>query len=156
MSGNGITVFLVDDHQAIVEGLMALAGQDPCIRVVGQCNNGTEAPCRVQAVRPTVLVLDISLPGLNGLDVCRLVKEAVPATAVLMLTMYASEQCVLGAVRNGAVGYVTKDSAAVEFCPAVHAVSRGGVYFGQGIPPNMMERLRGEPGVARACETGAA
>ena len=138
MSDDAIIVFLVDDHQPIVDGLMTLVEQDTRIRVVGHCNDGLEVMDRVQVAKPDVLVLDISLPGVNGLELCRLVKKALPATAVLMLTMHASEQCILGALRNGALGYVTKDSAALEFRAAVYAVSRGAVYLGRGVPRTLL------------------
>jgi len=143
MADPSITVFLVDDHPPIVEGLMALATTDPCLQVIGCCYDGLKAVDLVRAARPNVLVLDISLPGMNGLEVCRIVKKVVPATAVLMHSMHASEQCVLGAMATGASGYVTKDATAMELCAAVHTVWRGEVYLGQGVPASVADAFRG-------------
>jgi len=141
MSDDLITLFLADDHQLVVEGLVALVQQDPCIQVVGYCNSGLEVLEKVQAAKPDVLVLDISLPGLNGLDLCRRVKSALPATAVMMLTMHTNEQCILEALENGALGYLVKEAVALEFCEAVHAVSCGEIYLGQSIPIEVLDRV---------------
>ena len=136
-----ITLFLADDHQIVVEGIMSLVAQDPSIQVVGHCNNGLEVLDKVQAALPDVLVLDISMPGLNGLEICRLVKVKVPKTVVMMLTMHANEQCIVDAMEHGATGYLIKETASSEFCEAVHVVARGEVYLGQGIPRTILNRI---------------
>jgi two-component system response regulator NreC len=146
MTDDKITLFLTDDHQIVVEGIMALVAQDPCIHVVGHCNDGLEVLDKVRTARPDVLVLDISLPGLNGLDACRMVKADIPKTRILMLTMHTNEQCILDAFERGASGYLIKEAVAQEFCEAVHAVSRGEVYLGRGIPRSILDRInRKEP-----------
>ena len=142
MDGEAITVFLVDDHQPIVDALTALATNDSNIQVVGHSNEGLEAVRLVFVVRPNVLVLDISLPGMSGLEICRVVKQSLPTTVVLMLTMHTNEQFILGALRNGASGYVVKEAAAAEFCDAVRTVWRGGVHLGQGIPAHLVDMVR--------------
>lgn len=141
MSDDVITLFLTDDHQIVVEGIIALVAQDPCIQVVGHCNDGLEVLDKVRAAKPDVLVLDISLPGLNGLDACRIVKAEVPATHILMLTMHANEQCILDALENGASGYLIKEAVAQEFCEAVHAVARGEIYLGRSIPGDILDKV---------------
>jgi DNA-binding NarL/FixJ family response regulator len=150
MSDEIITLFLTDDHQTIVEGVMALAAQDPCLRVVGYCNDGLEVLDKVRAIRPDVLVLDISLPGMNGFDACRLVKAEMPKTRILMLTMHSSEQCVIDAFERGASGYLIKE-AVDEFCQAVHGILRGETYLGRGIPRSVLDRIdRRETGLTKA------
>jgi len=141
MSDRVITLFLADDHQLIVEGMIALVSQDPCIQVVGYCNTGREVLEKVQEILPDVLVLDISLPGMNGLDVCRQVKKALPQTAIMMLTMHTNEQCILEALESGALGYLVKEAVALEFCEAVHAVARGEIYLGQSIPISILGKV---------------
>ena len=143
-SDDKITLFLTDDHQIIVDGIMALVAQDPCIHVVGHCNNGLEVLDRVRAARPDILVLDISLPGMNGLDVCRQVKAQVPETSVLMFTMHTNEQCVMDALQHGASGYLVKEAASEEFCEAVHAVSRGEIFLGRGISRDILDQINGK------------
>src|SRR3546814_15502 len=108
MSDDNITLFLTDDHQIVVEGIIALVSQDPCIQVVGHCNHGMEVLDKVREAKPDVLVLDISMPGLNGLDACRLVTTELPKTKVMMLTMHSNEQCVVDAFERGATGYLIK------------------------------------------------
>jgi len=141
MSDDVITVFLADDHNLIVEGLIALVSQDPCIQIVGYCNNGVEVLDKARESKPDVLVLDISLPGLNGIDICRQVKKALPKTAIMILTMHANEQCVLGALENGATGYLVKEAVALEFREAVHTVARGEIYLGQSINIGVLQRV---------------
>ena len=126
MTDDKITLFLMDDHQIVVEGIIALVSQDPCIQVVGHCNDGLELMDKLRQAKPDVLVLDISIPGLNGLDACRMVSTELPRTKVLMLTMHSNEQCVLDAFERGASGYLIKETVSQEFCEAVHAVARGG------------------------------
>jgi len=146
MTDEKITLFLADDHKIVVEGIMALMGQDPCIHVVGHCNNGLEVLPKVQSAKPDVLVLDISLPGMNGLDLCRMVKARIPETAILILTMHSNEQCIVWALENGASGYMIKESVSAELCEAVHAVARGEVYLGRGIPRTILDKInRGAP-----------
>ena len=142
MSDEKIALFLADDNEMVVEGIAALVGRDPSIEVVGQCGNGLEAPDQVQAARPDVLILDISLPGMNGLEVCRSVKAKMPEIAVLMLSMNASERIVAGALANGASGYLTKEAVASELCQAIHAVARGEIYLGRGIPRTILEQAK--------------
>ena len=97
-----IKVFLVDDHAMVREGLAALIARDPALTVVGQCGDGLKVVQQVLKLQPDVVVLDITLPGLNGLDVCRDLSRKAQATAVLILTMHEDEQFVARALENGA------------------------------------------------------
>jgi DNA-binding NarL/FixJ family response regulator len=139
MSDSQIALFLADDNQMVIEGIKALVANTPEIQVVGHCNNGLEVIEKVTAARPDVLVLDISLPGINGLNLCRMVKEKIPATAVIMLSMNASERIVMGALRNGANGYLTKESVSREFCGAIRTVFNGETYLAPGISKAVLE-----------------
>ena len=144
MKDEEITLFLADDHQIVVEGIMALVAKDTCIQVIGHCNDGLAVLDKVQAAQPDVLVLDISLPGMNGLDLCRMVKEKMPEVAVLMLTMHTNERCIADALENGASGYLIKEAVSREFCEAVHAVARGEVHLARGIPTSVLHRINRE------------
>jgi len=108
MSDQKITLFLADDNQMVLEGLMSLVESDQDIEVLGHCGEGPKVVGEVQATQPDVLVLDISLPGMNGLEVCRQVKQSRPETKILMLSMNLSERIVIGAINNGASGYLIK------------------------------------------------
>lgn len=141
MGDTSISVFLADDHALLREGMIAILSQDPDITVIGQCGDGLELLERVLTVRPDVVVLDISLPGMNGLDVCRHLQKQLPDTPILIVTMHSNEQCVTDAFQSGAAGYLLKDSASEEFCDAIRAVIAGKRYLGEGISRSVLDRL---------------
>jgi len=146
MNDDKITLFVTDDHQMVVDAIISLAGQDSRIQPVGHCNNGLEALEKVQAARPDVLILDISLPGMNGLEVCGQIKPNVPQTAIVMLSMNTNEHCIISAFEKGASGYLTKESVSLELCEAVHAVARGELYLAAGVPRTVLDKInQGSP-----------
>jgi len=146
MTLNKISVFLVDDHAMVREGLAALLADDADIEIVGQCGDGLRVVDEVLALQPSVVVLDINLPGLNGLDICRDLTRKAKHCAVLMLTMYEDEQFVARALEHGASGYLLKDAAAEQLSEAVRAVSRGELYLGPGISRGALQRIGREEG----------
>ena len=142
MSTNEISVFLVDDHAMVREGLAALVADDPGIRIVGQCGDGLRVFEQVDRLNPDVVILDIALPGLNGLDVCRDLSSRAPDTAVLILTMYDDEQFIAKALENGASGYLTKESAGEQLSEAIRTVAGGQTYLGPNVSAAVLERVR--------------
>ena len=141
MDTDTIRVFLADDHAMVREGLAALVASDGQIEIVGQCGDGLKVVAEVVQTRPDVAVVDIGMPGLNGLDICRELTRKVEDTAVLILTMHADEQFVAVALRNGAAGYLRKEAAAEQFAEAIHTVARGELFLGPGISPSVLARL---------------
>jgi len=141
MGETRIRVYFADDHAMIREGLAALLARQDDIEVVGQCGDGVSVLEQVQQIKPDVLVLDISMPGLNGLDVCRELTRRNKAMAILILTIHDDDQFVARAVEYGASGYLLKESAADELVEAIHSVSRGQLYLGPGISRGALERL---------------
>ena len=141
MANDCIRVFLADDHVMVREALAALLAKDERFRIVGQCGDGLEVLPGVQSTRPDVVVLDITLPSLNGLDVCRDLSRKCKGVAVLILSMHDNEQFIARALENGASGYLLKGSAAAQLTEAVAAVARGDLYLGPGIPRNVLDRL---------------
>jgi DNA-binding NarL/FixJ family response regulator len=142
MTDQRIKLFVTDDHQIVVEGIIALVARDPDIEVVGFCNDGLQVLDRVQTLQPDVLVLDISLPGLNGLDLCCLVKAKMPNVAIMMFTVNTNEKFITYALENGASGYLVKEGGAGEFCEAIHAVARGEIFLGKGISKALLGRIK--------------
>jgi len=138
---NKIKAYLADDHAMLREGLAALAALERDIQIVGQSGNGLEALADVSKLQPDVVVVDIGMPGLNGLDVCRELTRAGNAVAVLILTMENDEEFVVAALRNGASGYLIKDAAIEQFCQAVRTVADGGVYLSPGISRGVFSRV---------------
>lgn len=123
------------------EGLAALVAREPDIEVVGQCGDGLKVVKMVEEARPDVVVLDIAMPGLNGLDICRDLKLKFRHVAVLILTMHDDEQFIASALEHGASGYLLKESAGDQLAEAVRRVSRDEMYLGPGIPQSALSKI---------------
>jgi DNA-binding NarL/FixJ family response regulator len=140
MSDEPITVFLADDHAMVREGLAALVSEDDRIQVVGQTGDGLRVTEEIRRLSPRVVLLDVTMPGLNGLDVCREISRKFKDTAVLILTMHDDEQFIATALENGASGYILKEGAADELCEAVRKVAQGELCLGTGVPKSAVLR----------------
>lgn len=123
------SIVLADDHSVMRDGLTALLASQPDFQVLGEAADGLAVVPLVARLRPNVLVLDLMLPGLNGLEVARAVRHECPATRVLILSMHATESYVVDALRNGAQAYVTKDCPGKEVIAAIRAVTAGRTYL---------------------------
>jgi len=141
MGEETINAYLVDDHAMVRESLAALVAKDGNINVVGQCGEGLRVIDEVRRTRPDVVVLDISIPGLNGLDICRELSRKFDDVSVLILTMHDDEQFVARALGYGAAGYLLKEAACDQLAKAIRAVARGELYFGPGIPKSALQRI---------------
>jgi len=141
MTDKHITVFLADDHVMVREGLAAMLKQHDDIQVVGQCGDGLKVTKEAAQVCPDVIVLDIMMPGLNGLDICRELTRKTKSIGVLMLSMCEDEQFIAKALEYGASGYLLKESAAQQLVDAVRAVARGELFLGPGIPRSVLDYM---------------
>ncbi len=141
MDDKRITVFLADDHVMVREALAAVLATNDDMQVVGQCGDGFQTIEQVRELRPDVVVLDITMPGLNGLEACRLLTRKTHHTAVLILTMHDDEEIIATALKHGAAGYLLKEAAADQLAEAVRAVAKGEVYLGSGIPRGVLSRI---------------
>lgn len=130
MSGHVIRVVLADDHTLLRDGLAALLASDDAVRVVAQTADGPGTIATVSELQPDVLVLDLSMPGLGGIEVLRRVQKESPRTRTLVLTMHEEQEYVLHAVQAGAHGFLLKDSAARELLVAVRDLGAGRRHFG--------------------------
>lgn len=124
-----VSIVLADDHHVVRQGLRALLEAEPHFFVKGEAGDGLTALQLVENLRPDVLVLDLMMPGLNGLEVTRQATKLSPATKIIILSMHAGEAYVLEALRNGAYGYVLKDSGADELVDAINTVMGGRRYL---------------------------
>lgn len=147
-----ITVLLADDHAMMRDGLKALLMSLPDIRVVAEVANGREAVRQAEALKPDVVIMDISMPDMNGVEAARLVLARCPATRVVMLSMHSSSEHVHRALQAGASGYLLKESAADEMEAAVRAAQAGRRYLSRGIPA-FETAGRGQPGSASPLES---
>ena len=133
MATRRITIVLADDHQMLRQGLRAVMAGEPDLAVVGEGVDGIEAIRLVEKLKPDVLVLDMMMPGLNGLDVTREVRDRFPLTQIVMLSMHSDNGYVREALRNGAMGYVLKGAAFAELVQAVRAAAEGRRYLSDSL-----------------------
>lgn len=132
-------ILLADDHHIVRQGLRALLESEPHFRLVGEAGDGIEAVRLAERLRPDVLVTDVMMPGLNGLEVTRQVTKSVPKTRVVILSMYTNDAYVFEALRNGASGYVLKDSQASDLIKAVREVAAGRRYLSPPLSERALE-----------------
>lgn len=131
-----ITLVLADDHSMVRQGLRAVLEAEPDFQILGEAGEGVETIHQVEHWRPDILVMDLMMPGLNGLEVIRQVRQRVPTTRVVVLTMHANESYVLEALRAGAMAYVLKESNVSDLIQAIREVRAGRRY----LSPPLSER----------------
>jgi DNA-binding NarL/FixJ family response regulator len=134
-----ISVLLVEDHEVVREGLRALLDAEDDIAVVGEVEDGHSAIEAARALRPDVVVMDIAMPRLNGLEATRRILAAAPATRVLILSAHSDEEYIDRASELGAVGYILKQSSLADLAQAIRASRIGSMY----VSPSVAERIRG-------------
>jgi DNA-binding NarL/FixJ family response regulator len=126
-------VILADDHAMMRAGLRALLESSEGVEIVAETGDGREAVALIASHQPDIAILDISMPGLNGIEVAGVVRDSSPRTRILMLSMHAEEGFVARALRAGVSGYLLKDSAPDELNAALRALSRGDSYLSPAI-----------------------
>lgn len=134
-----IRVVLVDDQIMVREGLAAIIGTDPDIEVVGQADNGEEALTQVRALAPDLVVMDLQMPVMNGVQATEALKESHPSLPVLVLTTYAADEWVFDAIRAGAAGYLLKDSRRDELVAAIKGTMAGESFLDPAIAGKLMK-----------------
>lgn len=143
-----IRVLLADDHTLVRAGLRKLLESIPDLDVVGEANDGLALLALVEQMRPDLVLMDIAMPGLNGLEATARVVKSWPETKVVILSMHQSEEYVRQALRNGAAAYLLKDAAPAELDIAIQAVRRNETYLSpavsKGVVSDYVQRLRGE------------
>jgi two-component system response regulator NreC len=123
------TIVLADDHHVVRQGVRTLLEAEPAFTVVGEASDGLEAVNLVASMKPLVLIVDLMMPGLSGLEVTRQAKQHSPQTRVVVLSMHASEGYVVEALHNGADAYVLKNANGADVVHAVHEVTSGRRYL---------------------------
>jgi DNA-binding NarL/FixJ family response regulator len=137
MSDDTLRILLVDDHPMVREGLRALLTSMPGMTVVGECDNGEDAVTHALDLQPDLVLMDLRLPGINGIEATRRIVQASPHIAVLALTMLEDDESVFGAMRAGARGYLLKGAGKEEVQRAITSVAHGEAIFS----PQIAQRL---------------
>ena len=136
-----ITVLLADDHTVVRDGLrVLLEGQDE-IRVVGLASDGREAVQMTLDLCPSVVLMDIAMPGLNGIEATHQIREICPDSHIVILSMYATSEYIYRALQAGALGYLLKESAGSEVVDAIRAVSAGKMYISRKIQTKLGKNI---------------
>src|SRR2546428_10074207 len=138
-----IRVLLVDDHTVVRQGLRRILETDDEIEIVGETGDGRSAVELAQRMHPNIVVMDIALPELNGIEATRQIMKRNEGARVLILTMHSDDVCVRQSLKAGARGYLLKDSEDLDLLKAGKATGRGGPFFSPAVPKG---GLRGTPG----------
>lgn len=136
-----INVVLADDHVLVRNGIKAMLESDPAIQVIGEAGNGSEALEVAARVRPHILILDIRMPEMTGLEAAAKLQQAAPGTKAVILSMHDSEEYVLQALDAGAYGYLLKDTDKNEFIKALKQIHSGSKYFSGAVSNVLANRL---------------
>ena len=128
-----IRIFLVEDHDLVRDGLKALLTSIPDIAIIGEASTGNSLFEKLKIVQPDIIVLDISLPDISGIEITKRLRQEYPQIRVLILSMYTPEDFVTGAIRSGAKGYLPKNTSRDELVKAIYTIYRGEEFFGDTI-----------------------
>jgi DNA-binding NarL/FixJ family response regulator len=150
-----IKILLVDDHQVVREGLRRLLADETDMEVVGEAAYGNSAHALAVRLAPHVVVMDVSMPGLNGINATRSLRQLSPPPLVVILSMHADTRYVTESLQAGATGYVLKDAAFDELARAIRAVHAQGVYLSPGIARAVTENLGATPSRRAAANLAA-
>lgn len=138
-----IRVLVVDDHEVVRTGLKAILEPEEDMEVVGQAASATEAIERVPRLVPDVVLMDVRMEGMSGIEACRLIKSAHPRTNVLMLTSFREEEAVMSSIMAGASGYLLKNTGRAGLLAAIRAAAAGQKLLDPSVTGKVMERLAG-------------
>ena len=147
MPGEQVTVVVADDQSAVREGLVLLLGTLPGIAVVGQAADGEAAVELVAAARPQVVLMDLNMPGCDGATATARITAGYPGTRVVVLTTYADDESIIGALRAGALGYLTKDATRAEIGRAVEAAAAGQAVLDPAVQQRLLSAATRSPGL---------
>ena len=135
-------ILLVDDHEMMRDGLRAILERNAEFRVIGESDSGTGAVQFCKQTRPDLVVMDIGLPGLNGIEASIEILRHAPQTRIVILSIYDDENTVVSALRSGARGFVLKRASAADLIDALRTVARGGSYLSSQVSDSILTRIQ--------------
>jgi len=136
-----VKIFLVDDHRVVLEGIKSALREHPQFRVTGEALNGREAVRRIKALKPDIVIMDISMPDLNGIDATLQIKKFDPRIRIIIFTMYSNIEYMIDLFNAKVSAYVLKEDPMSDLMLAIETVHRGGIYFGS-LTPAILSRHR--------------
>src|SRR5213080_5197355 len=148
-----IRLLIIDDHEMVREGLKAILIAEPDFSIIGEAANAEQALELIERLRPDVALLDIRLPGVSGIEVCRIVTERYPETAVIILTTFTDEQLIAQCVQAGARGFIVKDIERFDLKRSIRAVARGEAAIDPKAAVAVFAQLRRSPQVEQVGTT---
>jgi NarL family two-component system response regulator LiaR len=140
-----IRVLIADDHAILRKGIRALLGTEPDIEVVGETADGLETVAQAEALRPDVILMDLVMPNMDGIEATRRITAEQPGIRILVLTSFAADDKVFPAIKAGALGYILKDSGPTELVQAIHQVHQGQPSLEPSIALKMLQELSHPP-----------
>jgi DNA-binding NarL/FixJ family response regulator len=141
----GITILLVDDHKIVFDSLQSLLDEQPDMRVVGWAENGRDAVTKVKELKPAVVIMDVAMPDLNGIEATQQITSHYPGTKIIALSMHAEKQFVTGILSAGASGYLTKNCSSDELVNAIRSVAANKKYLSPDIAGVVIEESLNHP-----------
>lgn len=141
MASDKIKIFLADDHALVRAGLRMLLKSDPQLEVTGEAANGQEVIEKLAVIKTDILILDISMPQMSGLDCIGRIRELYPDIRIIMLSMHEDENYIKNAMNQGAVGYVPKASADAELFDAIREVQQGNIYLSKNAAQSLLASM---------------
>jgi NarL family two-component system response regulator LiaR len=137
-----VRILIADDHAVVRQGLRMFLGLDPEFQIVGEAADGAEAVSLARQLRPDVVLMDLLMPGMDGIQATAAIRSEVPETEVVALTSVLEDGAVIGAVRAGAIGYLLKDAQPDELCRAIRAAAAGQVQLSPRAAERLMREVR--------------
>ncbi|MCH7612531.1 MAG: response regulator transcription factor [Candidatus Marinimicrobia bacterium] len=133
-----ITVLVVEDHTIVRQGIVSLINKEDDITIVGEADDGRQAIKLCREKKPNIIVMDLAMPHLNGIETTQIVKKECPKTNIIILSMYSEEEYIFKAIDAGASGYLTKKNAAEDLIKAIRAVRDGKTFFSPEVSKTVM------------------
>ncbi len=147
-----IRVLIVDDHGVVRRGLRMFLEDDPELEIAGEARDGAEAVTQAQTLKPDVVLMDLLMPGMDGITATGIIRGELPDTEVIALTSVLEDAAVVGAVNAGAIGYLLKDTRSEELCRAIKAAAAGQVQLAPGAAARLAHEVRGPESPERLTE----
>ncbi len=140
-----IKIIVADDHQMFLDGIKALLKNEKDIKVTGEALNGAEVLALLSKERADIVLLDVNMPEMDGIEATKQIRAKYPGVKILMLTMYNKHEFIFGLVNAGASGYILKNTGKKELVEAIHAVYEGKTYYGKEVTETILQNFSKQP-----------